>query len=425
MADYLRTGFTTVDATLTPRPFDSVTEEDATVTFRYDATGGTNGGAGAAITWTGSPPTGAVAYGQKVFANIGPPLISGEMLNRPTHMRICFFLAIPTVTGFTTNDRVKMVQVMCNDATGAEIELCSLCWQKTASAYKWIIKSNGATETAGGIFNPTGFAYDTYYSVVMDIVMKDEVGFINVGTAWPWGSSYNEQHAFTSTIRSAFARNSTSHIPTKVNFGSVFVSDASDVAKDPSATTEFNVDDIFICDNRVENPGLIRPSKGNAMGTTFSARDPHLSASLDVDYVQAAVDYPSYAVIGAIPSTNIALLHAEPSNQMAIDEGAVYKICTTMVNAIKSNQDDPVSATAGGSIPAGDAAIEGRGYTQIYTSKYNDDASALPAVPYWGMAQTIMPETYILVPPGHNQLTIYNGEFLNMEVYVHRVRFPF
>lgn len=421
MAVYLKTGFTTANATLT-NVFTSVTEDDASVTFRADATGGTFGLEGSAVTWSGSPPTADSAYGTIVFANTAPPIINQNAKNRPTQLRIGFQIAWTSISGFTTNDRLKIIQVMCNNELGAEIELCSISFKKTASAYQWRIDTFDGTSTTGGTFSPSGFAYSTFQGWCVDIIMKPDVGHVNIGTVWGWDNQgltgSHVQHAFGTT--SFFAPESTSHIPTKVNFGAVAAVNGSGTPIVPSAASELNFDDISIVDNLMANPGLIRP---NGMSiASLIGRDAMLACSLECDYAQVGLPFQKYAVFGAPPSANITLGDTDVTTSIAVDEGACYMIATTMVESIIPNADNPASRDDPNAYKG---AYMGRGYTQIYTEKYNADSTSLPSVPYWGMAQPITPKTFIVVPPGHNQIVLYNGEFVEMEVYIHRVRFPY
>lgn len=414
MGAYLKTGFTDANATLT-NVFDTVTEEDATVTFRADATGGLFGLEGAAVTWSGAR-TGDHAYGTVVFGNKGQPVLDGAVQNRPTHLRIALQIAWPDISGFTTNNRIKVVQVMCNNAAGAEIELCSISFVKTASAYKWRVDSFDSATTTGSEFAPSSFAYSSFQGWCFDIIMKPDVAHVNIGTIWGWNNQSNAgahvQHQFTTT--DVFAKTSSSHVPTKVNIGAVSTTAL------PSANSEMNLDDIFIVDNMMGNPGLIRTH--GASPSSLMPRDHALGASLELDFAQVGLPFTSYAVFGAVPSSNISLGNTNISTQIAVDEGAVYMIATTMVESTMPNEDNPASRY---DVDAGKGSILGRGYTQIYTSAYNSDDTSLPSVPYWGMNQNLNNRHYIVVPPGHNQIVIYNGEFVEMEVYIHRIRFPY
>ena len=415
MGVYLKTGFASANATLT-NVFDTVTEENATVTFRADATGGLFGLEGAAVAWTGSPPTGDYAYGTVILGNKGQPAFNELARNRPTHMRIGLQIAWPNIAGFTTDNRIKVVQVMCNDADGAEIELCSISFVKTATAYKWRVDSFDGATTTGSEFKPTGFAYSSFQGWCFDIIMKPDVAHVNIGTIWGWNNQSNAgahvQHQFTTT--SVFHKTSTSHYPTKVNVGAV----SANVV--PSAASEMNLDDISIMDNMMADPGLVKPD--GVLKYPAIPRDHALGCSLELDFAQVGLPFTTYAVFGAVPSSNIDLGDTNVSTQIAIDEGAVYMIATTMVESTMPNEDNPASRY---DVDAGKGSLRGRGYTQVYTEKYNPESTSLPSVPYWGMNQVINNRHYIVVPPGHDQIVIYNGEFVEMEVYIHRVRFPY
>lgn len=407
MALYLCTNLSTAtNPALTPVPFDSVTEADASVNVAYNATGGYGSTPGMMVDWTGAPPTGLVGYGRVNLTTKNAPTIDDAKRNRPSQLRVSFMFKQPTVTGFATNNEVKVFRVLTGDPA-APTELCSITWIKTASNYKWkLTESITNTSVTGSNFDPkdpstglSNFAYTNDYFWEVDIVTVAGVAFMHIGPCWPYGHS----NTTGANVNIKFPLNKQIPMWTVVDIGAV----SGNIAA-PSAASRFMFDHIRIEDNLMENPGF---AKGRDVNTGLvTERNVNVGGNLPIDNGQVGLDFGQFCEFGTVDTDTLQPYRVHPTVQIAVEPGAVYEISMTAAEPVVGASDSL-------------GQIEGRGYTQIQGHAHHSEETAWESPPYYGMFQTICRSAYVVMLEGQNAIRLYNGEFVKAEFYIRRIRF--
>lgn len=402
---YLLTNFTSAtNPALTPIPFDSVVEEDATVDVAYGAAVGYLGGAGMKINWTGSPPTGSIGYGRKLFTTSTDHQFLGGIGNLLTEsnqnfVRVRMAFRFPDASGFAVNNtRMKILRFNQNVA-GTQTEVASISWVKstsTATSFKLRIDvASGETATVSSNIDKN--SYNNWLFLNVDFIRSKGCAFINVGESWPYttstqvaGGTVSPNSSTQGFTRLAFASSTSVPVITSVDVGSISVVNNGGTAIDPTAASEMNISDLFISDD-------IYPD----------LKDSKFCGTHEIDNVAVRLNYSYFADFGAI-TPDLGGYETFPTVQMAIVPGGVYEVSAVFA------QDPPGDPITG---------YPSSGYTAIQTYQHSSEAFTFSSPPYLNMFNMGAVGVFrVQALPTHNALRIYNGQYTNAEYFVRRVR---
>lgn len=400
---YLITKFT--DATnpaLTPDPWDSIVEGDATVNVLYGATSGYGGAKpGMRVLFNGAP-TASSGYGRCLFTaanrsqfflkDANPALLTTSPPEERTHFRVNFAMNLPTVTGLATDDEIKIVRVNYDTGDGTQAELCSLSWVKKGG-------TNFALKLSDGIFgttpvtsaNITASAYSSYFLWTLDIVMVYGVAFVNIGEAWPFTNTTagTAPNTFTKAVASlAFPTTASIPAPSSVDMG--YVSGPV-----PSNAVELDFDLILIEDD------VYKRTHGAEKVIASSA-----SGSYPIDNMSCRVPYGYFFDVGAI-TPELGGYEVQPPLNISVVPCGVYEFSFTFA-------EEPPGEPGTGDLGSDYISIQ----PYQHSSEYFTFASPEYATRYPIGGHTV---TKIWVPEGCNAIRVYNGSWTDFECFVKRV----
>lgn len=401
---YLLTNFTSAtNPALTPTPFDSVTEEDATVDVAYGAAVGYLGGAGMKINWTGSPPTGSIGYGRLLFQNkVAPGIMGGvvPLLNQgisQNHVRVKFAYRFPTATGFgTNNQRIKLLRFN-QDVAGTQTEVASVSWVKsTSTSTSFRLRADNAldsTSAQSSILDQGD--YNDWLFLCVDLITVNGVAFINVGEAWPYTNSTQLAAGTTAPNSSTqgFTRLAFStDVPviTSIDVGAISIVNNGGAAIDPTAASEMNISDLWVGDDVYPTV----PMNG-------------VCGNYEIDNCAVRLNYSYFADIGAI-TPNLGGYETFPTVQMAIVPGATYRVSATFA---QNPPGEPITGDIGS------------GYTSVQAYEHSSEAFTFVSPEYTTRFPIGGQTQYIIrTLPTQNALRIYSGEWTNAEFFIQRMR---
>ena len=402
---YLLTNFTSAtQPALTPIPFDSVTEGDATVDVAYGASVGYLGGAGMKVNWTGSPATSNVGYGRKLFSTstdhffvngIGGLLDDSRAQN---HVRVRMAIRFPTTTGFATNDRIKILRFNYVNSAGTITEAASVSWVKRAGTAFRLRVDNAISSTSATSSDIDKGDYNTYFFLNVDLIRSRGCAFINVGEAWPYTTATQlaagtvaPNSSTQSFTRLAFATTIAVPTITSVDMGSITIVDNGGSNKNPSASSEMNISDVWIGDD-------VYPEGYEENG---------VCGNYEIDNAAVRLNYSYFADFGAI-TPNLGGYETFPAVQMAIVPNAVYRISATFA-------ENPPGEPLTGNI--------GSGYTSIQAYQHSSEAFTFVSPEYTCRFPIGGQTSYMLKTlPTQNAIRIYSGEWTNAEFFIQRMR---
>ena len=404
---YLLTNFTgATNPALTPIPFDSVTEEDATVNVAYGAAVGYLGGAGMKVNWTGSPATGNVGYGRKLFSSSTDNFFVGGiggLLDDPraqNHVRVKFAIRFPTTTGFATDDRIKVLRFNYVNSAGTITEAASVSWVKRAgTAFKLRVDNAISGTSAESASNIDKGDYNTYFFLCVDLIRSAGCAFINVGESWPYTTATQlaagtvaPNSSTQSFTRLAFSTAIAVPTITSVDVGSISIVNSGDANKDPTASSEMNISDLWIGDDVYPEAPMVENG---------------VCGNYEIDNAAVRLNYSYFADFGAITPA-LGGYETFPAVQIAIVPNAVYRISSTFA-------ENPPGEPLSGNI--------GSGYTSIQAYQHSSEAFTFVSPEY----TTRFPiggqhEYFVKTLPTQNAIRIYSGEWTNAEFFIQRMR---